>query len=343
MYINIMIKHVHRPVIDLHRHMGGAISPHTVWKIIKSDPHLANLSPSLERLYELMTFRGDTEYNFHRFLAKFRILDNIRWTEDFIDMTIEQVVKDLSSEGIEYCELRFSINKYLAYIDWDQHEATLFFLDRLNYWANVYKVNIGPVLSIKYESPKQESRSMSKLINHWRIAEMLVGIDTVGNESMFDHRFLMEIYRFWRMCGKGILIHAAESQGAQNARLAIQHLKPNRIMHGNRIPDEDPDLLKMAIDNNIAFDVAPTSNEKTGVVLDIDNHPCIKMLEAGCSITIGTDDPVTLETTLKKEYEKISKILKVTTDSDIINNIMGASEQFALRKRQQWKFYQSNY
>lgn len=324
--------------IDLHRHLGGCISPETVWKIIQSDSHLTNLAPSLDRLYELMTFKNDTEYNFHRFLAKFRVLDNIRWTEDSIDLTIEQVVRDIKAEGIEYCELRFSINKYLAYIDWDPYESTLFVLDRIDHWANHHKVNIGPVLSIKYESPKQESRSMSKLINHWRIAERIVGIDTVGNESMFDHRFLMEIYRFWKMCGKGLLIHVAESQGASNARLAIEHLAPNRIMHGNRIFKEDPDLLKMARDKGIAFDVAITSNIKTGVVDLIENHPAPNMIEAGCDITIGTDDPTTLDTTLGQEYQVLAKLLNTTLDSDIIKNVIANSEKHALVKRCRWRY-----
>lgn len=324
--------------IDLHRHAGGAISPETIWKLIQADPHLANLAPSVERLYELMTFKGDTEFNFHRFLAKFRILDNIRWTEDSIDITIEQIVRDIWAEGIEYCELRFSVNKYLSYIDWDQFEACLFFLERLEHWSNTYKVNIGPVLAIKYESPKQEARSMSKLINHWRIAQRIVGIDSVGNESMFDHRFLMEVYRFWRMCGKGILIHVAESQGAQNARLAIQHLKPNRIMHGNRIPSEDPELLQIANDNGIAFDVAITSNLKTGVVDSLENHPIKKMIAAGCAVTIGTDDPTTLNTTLKQEYEVAAKVLNVDLGSELMASIINNSEKHALVKRSAWQF-----
>jgi aminodeoxyfutalosine deaminase len=325
--------------IDLHRHAGGAISPETIWKLIQQDPHLSNLAPSVERLHELMTFKDDTEFNFHRFLAKFRVLDNIRWTEDSIDITIEQIVRDLRDEGIHYCELRFSVNKYLSYIDWDQFEACLFFLDRLKHWSDAYKVNIGPVLAIKYESPKQESRSMSKLINHWKIAERLVGIDTVGNESMFDHRFLGEIYRFWRMCGKGILIHAAESQGAQNARLAIEHLKPNRIMHGNRIAKEDPDLLKIANDNGVAFDVAVTSNLKTGVVKSLQEHPLPFMVKAGCAVTIGTDDPVTLNTTLKKEYDIAAGVLNTTFESDIMRKIIKNSEDHAIVKRSAWQYH----
>jgi adenosine deaminase len=123
-------------------------------KIRDIQPELRNLVPDLERLKEIMTFQpGDTKYNFQRFLQKFQVLNHIKWNEDSIDIACEQVVGDLAAEGIGYSEIRYSIDKYLNHINWDETEANLFFLNRLIHWANEYKVKVGPVLCMKHETP----------------------------------------------------------------------------------------------------------------------------------------------------------------------------------------------
>lgn len=316
---------------DLHRHLGGSLSPETVWELIKNDSTMSNLAESLDDLYRMMTYKDDTKYNFHHFLKKFTVQNHIRWTEDAIDRACNQVIADM--KDLWYCELRFSIDKYLNYIPWDEHEACLFVLDRISYWSSVHDVKIGPVLSIKYESAWVAQKRLSKLINHWRIAEQLVGIDMVGNEAMFDRKRLKDVYRYWRMCGKGLLAHAGESQGPNNIKMAIEDLGVSRVSHGIRIV-EDQELIKLAKDKKIVFDVAISSNIMTGVVKDINCHPLKKMHEEGLLITIGTDDPVTFCTTMDNEYQLVAKILNTNVDSDIVTNIKKNSQLYALKRSQ---------
>ena len=285
---------------------GGSISPETVFEIIKDDPETEHIADSVEQLYDMMTFRNDTNYRFHHFLSKFNVLNYIRWDEHAIDLSVKQICKDLASDNIEYCELRFSIDKYLTYIPWDEHEACLFFLDRVKEWSLHYGISIGPVLSIKHECPAAHAKRLSKLINHWKIAEQLVGIDYVGNEALFGRKRLRDTYRYWKMCGKGLLIHAGEWGSAENVRYAIEKLRIDRISHGVKAAGH-PDILKLAIDNDIVFDIAITSNLMTGVVPIGGAHPVVKMYDAGCKITIGTDDPITLDTDLDTEYERVRK------------------------------------
>ena len=88
--------------------------------------------------------------------------------------------------------------------------------------------------------------------------------------SIFD-------FQFWRDAGKGIVVHAGESQSARNVREAILKLKPHRIAHGVQVPDEDPELLDICKDKNICFDIAITSNIYTGVAKSGHDHPARKM------------------------------------------------------------------
>jgi adenosine deaminase len=102
-----------------------------------------------------------------------------------------------------------------------------------------------------------------------------------------------------------------------------------RIAHGIKAA-EFPDILKLANDNNICFDIALTSNYFTGVIDDLATHPVKKMLEQGCNITIGTDDPVVLDTTLDKEYSILMNTVGVP-ESKILD-IMENSVKYAFVK-----------
>jgi len=306
------------PKVDLHRHAGGAISSETVWEIIQSKNDLLPLASSLKKVESIMTYKHDdkTNLNFHKFLQKFNILNYIQWNENNIDWTIKQIISDLADEDIQYCELRFSIAKYLNNMTWDEQEACLFFLNRIKHWSTCYGVKVGPVLSIKYEAAKIESVRMSKLINHWKIAEDIVGIDVVGDESHFNKKFLGQIFRYWQMCNKGTLIHAGETQSAENVRSAIE-MGVNRIAHGIAAA-EHPDIMDLAIENDVIFDIALTSNYITGVVEKGTPHPARKLLDHGCKITIGTDDPTIFDLTLDQEYT-IAKLELGLSDEELID------------------------
>ena len=295
--------------IDLHRHFGGSIEPETVIKIQQNQPELKGLVSDIDRLRQIMTFEeDDTHYNFQRFLQKFQVLNHIRWDEQSIDMAVEQVARSLKEEGIDYSEIRFSIDKYLNHVNWDEVECTLFFLDRLRYWSKMHSVEIGPVLCMKYETPKKQAMRLSKMINHWRIAEQLVGIDFVSDEAFFDSGFLSQICRFWRMCNKQVLAHVGETQSAENVRKAIVDLRVTRVAHGIAAA-EDEEILKLAADYRIPFDISLSSNLMTGVVKDLSKHPVRKMYDAGVIITIGTDDPVQFRTNIDKEYQLLQEVV----------------------------------
>lgn len=302
---------------------------------------MKHLASSLEDVEDQMTYKNDnTHLSFHKFLQKLHILNYIRWKEADIDKVIQYIAKDLADEGVVQCELRFSIDKYLNHLPWDEIEATLFLLNQIIYWGKAYNVKIDPVLCIKYESPKINSKRISKLIHHWKVADLVTGIDFVGAESHFDNKFLMDCFRHWRLCGKGLLIHAGETQTAENVKFAIETLKVNRIAHGITAADGENNLiLSLAKQHDIAFDVALTSNFYTGVVPwdgDPPYHPVVKMLMHGCAVTLGTDDPTVFDITLEHEYELLERILKAHTEmaeEEIKNTILEVrqnSEHYAI-------------
>ena len=299
------------PLYDLHLHLGGAIPVETVWRILNTE---GGYSLSLEELRNTMTYASDSgPYWFDKFLRKFDILNGIHWNENNINQTIEDVVRATAKQKIVYTEIRFSINKYLQYLRMNPNEVTVFICDSLRAAGQKHGVIVAPILSVKYESSRDSQSSIMSLIDDPAVCDALVGIDLVGDETFFDARFYAPFFKQWKAAGKGLIAHVAESQSGENLREAIELMGIDRVSHGV-MAASDPDIMKVANDNNIAFDVALTSNIKTGVIRDMATHPIRTLIENGCQVSLGTDDPVILDTTLEREYDIALKEVGLTID-----------------------------
>ena len=284
---------------DLHVHYGGSIPAQTVWEILKEDGH--NFA-TLDEVIETMTYKNEFgPYTFEKFLRKFDILNMIRWTENHIVKSTDAVVKMLADQHTKYAEVRFTINKYADYLGMTNKEITIFMCNTMQESAKRFNIKISPILCVKYESSRDSQADILKLIDDHHVADVVDGLDLVGDERFFDVDFYKPIFKQWKRAHKGLIAHVGESQTAENVRNAINILQVNRISHGIQVAS-DVDTMKLANDNNIAFDVALTSNIKTGVIQNLRTHPVRKMLEHGCKVSLGTDDPAVLNTTLTDEY-----------------------------------------
>ena len=289
--------------IDPHIHLGGCISPLFVWEIVQKNG-LKHLAESYEDVCLQMKFSDNEPRDFHRFLDKFRILDEIHWTEALIDSSIKSICEYLEFYDVHYAWMDFSINKYMS-IGWHKYQAIKFIYDA---FERHRPGGVGLILSIKYESARSSQKQYAKLIES--SADYLLGIDLVGDEAYFDSDFYKPIFADWKNAGKITRAHVGESQTINNVFDSILNLGVTNIAHGIKIID-DPNLVKIAIENDISFDVSITSNYVTGVLTDMSLHPITAMLDSGLKLTLGSDDPIQCDTSLPNEFE-VAKSLGVT-------------------------------
>jgi len=283
--------------IDMHRHLGGSIPAEFVWEVI-CDYKLTHLASSLQDVVAAMTFQIGEPYGFHRFLDKFKILNNIPWTPELIDLSIQAVCNELQHEQIDYCWMDFSVNKYTQYLNIPKQEIVIYIYELFHKYR---PGQVGLVLSLKYESPWVQQIEYANLITDKDVAKCLIGIDLVGDEAEFDTEFYATLLPQWREHGKMVRAHVAESQRAENARDAIEYLQVTNIAHGLKLL-EHPDMIDLVLNRRITFDLGITSNYLSGVCVDEDTHPISKMLELGFDVTYGTDDPVQCSTNIQTEY-----------------------------------------
>jgi adenosine deaminase len=101
--------------------------------------------------------------------------------------------------------------------------------------------------------------------------------------------------------GLGITAHAGEFSPAHlEGALGLPGL--TRVGHAVRAA-ESPALLDRIAERGITVECCLTSNVVYGAVESLEAHPLRRFVEAGVRVTLSTDNPVRLATTIADEYE----------------------------------------
>lgn len=131
----------------------------------------------------------------------------------------------------------------------------------------------------------------------------VVALSVDGNEATAGRTGPRFADAFRRAGGHGLrrTVHAGESSGPEGVRDAIELLGADRIDHGIRAI-EDPALVDLLAERRIPLGVCPSSNLALGVYPSMAEHPIERLRLAGVRVSVNTDDPALLQTTLEREY-----------------------------------------
>ncbi|WP_274534576.1 MULTISPECIES: adenosine deaminase family protein [Mesorhizobium] len=119
-------------------------------------------------------------------------------------------------------------------------------------------------------------------------------------------------------------VHAGESSGPEGVRDAIELLGADRIDHGVRAI-EDPDLVDLLAQRRIPLGICPVSNLALGVYPSLAQHPLDALRKAGVPVSINTDDPALLDTTLEASYAACAEAF--AWDDETIRQLAATSVQ----------------
>ena len=124
----------------------------------------------------------------------------------------------------------------------------------------------------------------------------VVGIGLVGDESPSTAELKPLVDRA-RKAGLGFMPHAGQSGGPDVVREAVEVLGARRVAHGiAAIADES--LMRELASAEVCLCICPSSNAKIGL------HPDYRVLaDHGIALTVNTDDPAMVGTTLVRELE----------------------------------------
>lgn len=286
------------PLIDLHRHLDGAIRLDTVIELAQQKG-IELPSYDLETLRPYVVIDGKAN-GLMDFIGRFEYLTKVLTDLDACRRVAYENVEDALAEGIDYIELRFS--------PWFMAEA-----NGLDPEGVVEAVADGIIAGERDTGVRAQAigimsrtfdtetchRELDALLAH---RDHLAAIDLAGDEEKFPARLFREHFNRARDAGLEVTVHAGEVEGPWSVWDAIRELGATRIGHGIHSL-EDPALVEYLIENDIGLEVAITSNVHIGVVDSYTEHPVKRIMEAGILCNLNTDDPAISGIDLQHEFE----------------------------------------
>lgn len=184
-------------------------------------------------------------------------------------------------------------------------------------------VGYGAIITLVRErGPQEAERIVSEAVacRECRV----VGVDLAGDEQNYPPALFATAVGRARDAGLGLTVHAGEFAGPAAIWTSVYQLGATRIGHGIRAVD-DPRLLNRLRDRRVTLELCPTSNVRLGLTPSLAKHPLGAFLRAGVAVTINSDDPILLGTTLSRELEAVARAHALGPE-DIVGLQVAAAE-----------------
>jgi adenosine deaminase len=182
---------------------------------------------------------------------------------------------------------------------------------------------VGLCVSLLRTQSAEEAAELVARLLAWRLPRV-VALSIDGNEAAAGRTGPRFAEAFQRAGAAGLkrTVHAGESSGPEGVRDAIELLGADRIDHGVRAIEDDSVVALLAA-REIPLGICPTSNLTLNVYRSMAEHPIDRLRRAGVRVSLNTDDPSLLRTTLPREYE-IARAAYGWTD-DVLRDVARTS------------------
>jgi adenosine deaminase len=293
------------PKIELHVHVLGSIRPETLLSIIEND----GISSPYSNVADI---RKRFEYtDFLSFLQTYMEIIGYILDEGHFERLTYELLENCSKSSIKYVEISFSPRDHMS-----NHLEFAKMVDAIKRGIRKAKREFGIDADIRVDivrnSTFEEASEILDLIEEH--PDNIISIDIGGNEKEYPPRLFTEIFKRGRENGLHCVAHAGEAVGPQSIWEAISFLNVERIGHGVTAR-EDPKLIEYLKENQIAIEMCPVSNLRTGAVGSIREHPIREFFDKGLLVTVNSDDPSLFHTDMNNEFLQLHKNLDFSLEN----------------------------
>jgi len=270
-------------VIDLHHHFDGAFETEALMREARrrklpqgklSDADFkknCQVPPGCKTLTE--------------FLNVFNFFYDIAQDLDFLHGQAESLGRRAAEGGAIYLETRFGPHLFKG----EKYSAAQVTESVLSGLEKNQSTRVRLILCVMRNSPIEQVAELIDLYETFH-ERGVCGIDLAGDESQYACTEYAPVFDRAHALGIPITIHAGEAAGPQSVKNALNLFHARRIGHGIR-SIEDSELVKRLAAERIGVEVCLTSNLQTGNALSYQEHPFMRLREAGVLVTLNTDDP----------------------------------------------------
>ncbi len=290
-----LIEYANRiPKAELHVHLEGSILPQTLLKLAQRNG-VPLPATDVSGLREFYSFR-----DFAHFIEVYKMITGCLKTPDDYALIAYEFGSECHRQNIRYAEVTFTIftNMEMTGLSW---QAILSGLNRGRVQAYAdFGVHWQWVFDIVRDNPETQQAVLEITLaaRHQGVAALGLG----GSEAEYPADLFIETFQHAYDAGLHRVPHTGEHAGPTSIWNTIHHLHAERLGHGVQAIG-DPNLVDYLCQHQIPLECCPTSNVTLGVYPDYAHHPLRQLWDAGCLVTVNSDDPPLFNTDLNHEYQ----------------------------------------
>ncbi|RZI39943.1 adenosine deaminase [Herbaspirillum sp. HC18] len=269
------------PKAELHMHIEGSLEPELIFKLAERNGVKLNYASveDLRRAYAFTDLQSflDIYYAGASVLLKEQDFydmtwaylerahaDNVRHTEIFFDPQTH------TDRGVAFATAINGIHRALkdAQAKWGMSTALI-------------------MCFLRHLSEEEAFATLEQAMPH---REKFIGVGLDSSERGHPPEKFARVFARCRELGLHLVAHAGEEGPPEYIRTALDLLKVERIDHGVRCL-EDGALTQRLARDKVPLTVCPLSNIKLRVFDKLHDHNLLKLLDAGLTVTVNSDDP----------------------------------------------------
>jgi adenosine deaminase len=316
------------PKIELHRHLEGGIRPATAWKLAQTQ----NIDFGYTNYFgfEKAALVRKPIGGLVKVLEAMTMTRKILASASAIEEVAFECVQDAKKDNIKLFELRFApaLLAQASGLDYPEiiaavaRGAARAACESTSFAAGATQaiaegdIQVGLVCSLRRTSPKEVNQAIVTAMLEAKAEALsvpLVGVDLSDNEWAVEPETFAGLFDTLREAGFGITVHSGLNTTAKHLWQTIKILKPQRIGHGI-VALIDPILVDEIKRQGIHLEVSVLSSWITEAVPSVKEHPLPRLLEAGLSVGINSDDPGLFGSSLSEEYELLERTFGLGAD-----------------------------
>lgn len=278
------------PKAELHLHLEGAVEPATLLELRQRHGERATQS-EVDALYRYEDFQG--------FLLAFKnITQHLRTVDDY-ELITYRLMQRLKEENVLHAEVYVSVGVCL----WRNQDFAAIFegLDQGRArGARDFGISLVWIFdAVRQFGPEAAQKVFELAVRYHDRQVVAVGIG--GDEQKAPPELFRDSYAWAADHGMRLTAHAGETGPPESVWGAL-NLRAERIGHG-LTAFHDPDLVEELAQRQVPVEICLTSNLRTGLCPNLNEHPAKSYFDHGVMITLNSDDPAMFGTTLAREYQ----------------------------------------
>jgi adenosine deaminase len=295
------------PKAELHQHLDGSVRPATAVALASEGGMALPLEDATRRMVGPRRCANQAEL-----LTFFDLPIALLQDEAALERVAAELVEDMAADGVRYAEIRWAPRLHLerglsvrAVID-----AVASGVARAQGAVAADAPAVGLIVTAMRSHPPAANVELARTAAE--VGAPVVGFDLAGPEAEWPAPPHAAAFVSAREGGLALTAHAGEVSGPGRVREVLD-FHVTRIAHGVTAA-EDPELMALLREKDVALDLCPTSNVQAGIVDDLAAHPVAALHRAGVAVTISTDDRTVTGITLSEELARTAEALQMTPD-----------------------------